>query len=314
MKIDESSLYPATFEEFVNWFPTEDACLSYIERVRWPGGFICQRCGSTVAWRTERKLLHCRGCAHQTSLIAGTVFEDTRKPLRLWFHVMWMMMSQKHGVSAKNLCASLGFGSYQTVWGWLQKLRSVMVRPGREKLNGLVEVDETYVGGARPGKRGRGAAGKILVALAVEVRTGHLGRVRARCISSPDADCLTEFINDFVEAGTHIVTDGLPAYQGLAKEGFEHERRILAAEVSGFDKAALKHVHLVVSLMKRWLAGTYQGAVSPSHLQAYLDEYAFRFNRRLSTHRGKLFYRLMQEAVSTRPLGIKEFYTTKHNM
>ena len=143
--------YPRTFEEFLEWFSTEEDCVNYLESIRWPDGFVCPACGDTKAWRTGRALWHCQGCQRQSSVKAGTVFEDSRKPLRLWFHVMWLMMAQKTGLSAKNLCDTYGFGSYQTAWGWLQKLRSVMIRSGRERLTGRVEVDEAFVGGQKKG-------------------------------------------------------------------------------------------------------------------------------------------------------------------
>jgi len=239
------------------------------------------------------------------------VFEDSRKPLRLWFHVMWVMMAQKTGLSAKNLCDTYGFGSYQTAWGWLRKLRSVMVRPGRERLAGRVEVDETYVGGQKEGTRGRGAEGKTLVLVAVEgAAKKKLGRVRFRCVEAIDRASVESFVRDCIEPGTKVVTDGLSVYDKLNAAGFDHRPHVIATggEVA---RQQLDHVHLVISLLKRWLTGTHQGAVTPAHLQAYLDEFSFRFNRRLSRHRGKLFHRLMQQAVTTRPPAVKALYVSK---
>ncbi len=244
-------------------------------------------------------------------MTAGTVFEDSRKPLRLWFHVMWLMMAQKTGLSAKNLCDAYEFGSYQTAWGWLQKLRSVMIRVGRERLVGRVEVDEAYVGGQKEGKRGRGAEGKTLLLVAVEGDIKKkLGRVRFRCVEAINGDTVESFVHDYVEPGTIVVTDGLSIYDNLGDAGFDHRPHIVS---SGGDTARkqLEHVHLVISLLKRWLGSTHQGAVAPSHLQAYLDEFSFRFNRRLSRHRGKLFYRLMQQSVTMRPPAVKEMYVSK---
>ena len=299
--------FPATFESFIEWFPTEEACLSYLAWIRWPDGPVCPKCQGKKLWQTERGLYHCQSCAHQTSIPAGTVFEDTRKPLRVWFHVMWMMMAQKTGISARNLCDVYGFGSYQTAWGWLQKLRGVMVRSGREQLEGPVEVDEVYVGGQKQGARGRGAEGKTLVFVGVEVDSQRLGRVRLRCSPSLDGEGALAFVRDYAAPGSRVVTDGFAIYSGLQAAGFTHEPRIRQTGQTAGEEV-LEHVHLVVSLLKRWLTGTYQGAVTPGHLQGYLDEFAFRFNRRLSTHRGKLFYRLMQQAVLTRPNPIKQLY------
>lgn len=310
MKATVKNPYPKTFEEFLDWFPCDTDCEQYLEWIRWPDGFACPRCGGKEVWRTERELLQCSACQHQTSVTVGTVFEGTRKSLLLWFHVMWLMMAQKTGLSARSLCDTYGFGSYQTAWGWLQKLRSVMIRSGRERLCGRVEVDETYIGGHKEGARGRGAAGKTLVLVVVEGDAAKLGRVRFRCVPTAHADSIESFVGDYVEPGACVVTDGLPAYSGLSAAGFDHHPHIIA---TGGESARqeLDHVHLVVSLLKRWLAGTHQGAVKPSHLQAYLDEFAFRFNRRLSTHRGKLFYRLIQQSVTLRPKSVKSFYVKK---
>ncbi len=221
------------------------------------------------------------------------------------------MMAQKTGMSAKNLCDTYGFGSYQTAWGWLRKLRSVMVRSGRERLAGRVEVDDVYIGGQKEGTRGRGAEGKMLILVAVEGDVkAKLGRVRFRCIAAIDRSTVESFVRDSVEPGAMVVTDGLSVYDRLGAAGYEHRSHVVT---TGGEEARqqLEHVHLVISLLKRWLGATHQGAVTPSHLQAYLDEFSFRFNRRLSRHRGNLFYRLMQQAVTTRPPGVKALYVPK---
>jgi transposase-like protein len=311
VKATAKNPYPRTFEEFLEWFSTEEDCANYLEWIRWPDGFLCPGCGGMKAWRTDRGLWHCQECRRQSSPTAGTVFEDSRKPLRLWFHVMWVMMAQKTGVSARNLCDTYGFGSYQTAWGWLRKLRGVMIRAGRERLSGRVEVDEAYVGGQREGARGRGAEGKTAVLVAVEGQARKkLGRVRFRCVESIDRKSVELFVGDYVEPGAVVVTDGLSVYDRLGAAGFEHRPHV--ATTGGEEaRQELDHVHLVISLLKRWLGGTHQGAVTPSHLQAYLDEFSFRFNRRLSQHRGMLFYRLMQQAVTQRPPAVKALYVPK---
>ena len=311
MKATVAIPYPRTFEEFLEWFSNNEDCAKYVEWIRWPDGFVCSECGEMKAWRTERGLWHCQGCGRQSSVTAGTVFEDSRKPLRLWFHVMWLMMAQKTGLSAKSLCDTYGFGSYQTAWGWLQKLRSVMIRSGRERLAGRVEVDEAYIGGQKEGTRGRGAEGKTLLLVAVEGDTKKkLGRVRFRCVEAIDQDIIESFVRDYIEPGAKVVTDGLAVYNKLNSAGFEH-RPYVVSTGGEIAREQLDHVHLVISLLKCWLVGTHQGAVTPVHLQAYLDEFSFRFNRRLSQHRGKLFYRLMQQAVTTRPPAIKSLYASK---
>lgn len=311
MKATSTNPYPRNFEEFLDWFSLEEDCAAYLEWIRWPTGFVCAKCGGTKVWHTDRGLWHCQGCQRQSSVTAGTVFEDSRKPLRLWFHVMWLMMAQKTGLSAKNLCDTYEFGSYQTAWGWLQKLRSVMVRVGRERLVGRIEVDEAYVGGQKEGKRGRGAKSKTLVLVAVEGDTKKkLGRVRFRCVAAINRDTVESFVQDYVEPGAIVVTDGLSVYDRLGDAGFDHCPHIVSTSGDAAKKQ-LEHVHLVISLLKRWLGSTHQGAVTPSHLQAYLDEFSFRFNRRLSRHRGKLFYRLMQQTVTMRPPAVKDIYMSK---
>jgi transposase-like protein len=311
MKATVEHPYPRTFEEVLEWFPTEGDCMAYLEWIRWPDGFVCPRCEGKKAWRTERGLWHCQGCGLQSSTTAGTVFEDSRKPLRLWFHVMWLMMAQKTGMSAKNLCDTFGFGSYQTAWAWLRKLRSVMVRSGRDRLIGRVEVDEAYIGGKKEGARGRGAEGKTLVLVAVEGDAkAKLGRVRFRCVEAIDKETVEMFVCESVEPGTTVVTDGLSIYDKIATKGYDHRPHVVSTG-GELARQQLDHVHLVISLLKRWLGATHQGAVSSSHLQAYLDEFAFRFNRRRSKHRGNLFYRLMQQAVTTRPPAVKALYVAK---
>ena len=257
---------------------------------------------------TEKKLIHCSSCGYQASVTGGTIFHGTRKPLLLWFHIMWWVVAQKTGASANNLKDFMGFGSYETAWSWLQKLRRAMVRPERDKLSGEVEVDETYIGGKEigTGKQGRGAETKTLVVVATECAGKQIGRVRFKCIPDASGKCLLQFIEENIEQGSTIITDGWPGYSSLDNsEKYKHEIKV----ISGSGKEAhelLPHVHLVDSLVKRWIDGTHQGSISPKYLSYYLDEFAFRFNRKLSTYRGKLFYRLMQQAVDTPPQPFKE--------
>ena len=288
--------YPRTVLEFEERFASEEACREYLLQLRWPEGFRCPRCGGTEAWRTKRGLYRCCGCDFQASLIAGTLFQDTRKPLRIWFRAMWYVTNQKYGVSALGLQRVLGLGSYRTAWTWLHKLRRAMVRPGRERLSGTVEVDETYVGGERPGKRGRGAAGKSLVLIAVEDKGEEgIGRIRLRRVRHASANSLIPAVQEAVLPGSMVRTDEWSGYAGLESVGYSHT---VVPQESEPGEGMLPLAHRVASLLKRWLLGTHQGAVRPSHLDYYLDEYTFRFNRRTSRSRGKLFYRLVQQAVA----------------
>ena len=259
----------------------------------------CPRCQHRKAWLTKRSLFHCAACGYETSVIAGTIFQDTRKPLQLWFRAIWYIVGQKNGVSAKGLQRVLGFTRYETIWIWLHKLRIAMVRPGRERLSGTVEVDETYIGGERPGKRGRGAAGKSLVLIAVEDKGKQIGRIRLRRIPNASATNLIMALKESVEPGSLVRTDGWGGYGPVSEEGFGHTIIRKSADVG---ENLLPLVNRGASLLKRWLLGTHQGAVRPSHLDYYLDEFTFRFNRRKSYSRGKLFFRLLQQAVCIAPV------------
>lgn len=287
--------YPRNQTEFEQWFASEDACREYIFQLRWPNGFQCPRCLHQKAWLTSRKLYHCAQCGFETSVTAGTIFQDTRKPLRIWFQAMWYVIGQKNGVSALGLQRVLGLSRYETAWIWLHKLRTAMVRPGRDRLSGTVEVDETYIGGVWSGKRGRGAAGKSLVIIAVEDKDSLLGRIRLRRVPDASASSLIPAVRDSVKPGSVVRTDGWKGYSRMASEGYKHE---VVRQSADIGENLLPLTNRVAALLKRWLQGTHQGAVRASHLDYYLDEYTFRFNRRTSRSRGKLFYRLVQQAVS----------------
>jgi transposase-like protein len=226
--------------------------------------------------------------------MAGTIFQATHKPLTLWFRAIWWLTGQKNGASALTIQKIMGLGSYKTAWTWLQKLRRAMVSPERDNLYGIVEVDETYIGGQRPGKRGRGSEGKSLVLVAAELNDSNIGRIRLTRIKDASSDSLHDAISKTVNKGSIIRTDKWRGYNNLDSIGYIREIVRLSEEV-GED--LLPNCHRVASLLKRWLLGTHQGAVSQEHLDYYLDEFTFRFNRRTSTHRGKLFYRLLQNAV-----------------
>jgi len=308
--------YPRTYQEFLEWFADEPACRRYLSRCRWPDGFECAQCGvKAEPWTTGRGYLHCRHCGSEVSVTAGTIFDRTRMPLRTWFAAMWFVTSQKDGASALGLKRVLGLGSYQTAWTWLHKLRHAMVRAGRDKLCGRVEVDETYVGGRDVGhKRGRGSESKEIVVIAIEVHSPKgFGRVRMRRIPDVSGASLVPFVCDVVKKASEILTDGWGGYNELSKCGYRHEKVV----VSGTGDPAhvsMPGVHRIAALLKRWLLSTHQGSVSGKHLDYYLDEYTFRFNRRTSRSRGMLFYRLMEQAVMTAPLPYRQIVQRKHNM
>ncbi|MHC1623662.1 MAG: IS1595 family transposase [Candidatus Methanospirareceae archaeon] len=291
--------YPKTILDFEQRFATEEACREYVVQLRWPEGFCCPRCGHGEVWIMKRGLYWCRQCDYQVSVTAGTIFQDSRKSLRLWFRAIWYVVNQKHGVSALGLQRVLGLGSYRTAWTWLYKLRCAIVRPGRDRLLGTVEVDETYIGGKKPGKRGRGAAGKTLVVVAVEDKGNKIGRIRLRRVADASAASLIPAVQESVEDGALVRTDGWISYEKLSSKGYEH---IVVRKNASVGDNLLPLVNRVVALLKRWLQGTHQGAVRPSHLDYYLDEFTFRFNRRTSRSRGKLFYRLVQQAVAISPI------------
>ena len=294
--------YPRTLSEFEARFATEDACRAYLVRLRWPDGFRCPACGGAKTWpvRARPMLVRCVACGRQTSVTAGTIFQDTRLPLTTWFRAMWWVTSQKTGASAQSLQQVLGLGSYETAWTWLHKLRRAMVRPGRERLTGRVEVDETYLGGLEEGVRGRQTEKKALIAVAAEEDGEGTGRIRMRRIPDASADSLEAFVEEAVAPGSLLHTDGFLSYDRLEKRGYRHRITFLKGRKESAAEL-LPRVHRVVSLLKRWLLGTHQGAVSHAHLDYYLDEFTFRFNRRTSRHRGKLFYRLVQQAVAVKP-------------
>lgn len=297
--------YPKTLLEFEKRFNTEQACREYLLQIRWPEGFQCSHCGYRKAWWTKRGLLHCAKCGFQTSVMANTIFQDTKKPLRLWFWAIWHLTSQKYGANALGLQRVLGLGSYHTAWRWLHKLRRAMVRPGRDRLSGRIEVDETYLGGPKSGKRGRGAAGKALIVVMVDVTGDKIGRIRFKRVANASRPSLQGAIRYGIEPGSTVCTDGWNGYEGLSSIGYAHE---IIRKDGDIGENLLPRVNRVVSLLKRWLLGTYQGRVQISHLDYYLDEFTFRFNRRTSQSRGKLFYRLVQQAVNIEPVLVKDIY------
>jgi transposase-like protein len=294
--------YPTTLLEFEKRLGTDEACREYLMRLRWPEGFQCPRCESIHSWLNARRgLLECTDCHYQVSPTAGTIFDSTRLPLTLWFRAMWLVTSQKSGVSALGLQRQLGMKRYETVWTMLHKLRRAMVRPDRDRLSGRVEVDETYVDAPEEGTRGRQTEAKSLIVVAAQENGRGIGRIRMRRIADASAGRLTPFVEESVEPGSVVHTDAWLGYDRLQSKGYKHQITFLHGNKKT-PSELLPGVHLVVSLLKRWLVGTHQGAVSRDHLDYYLDEFTFRFNRRTSRSRGKLFYRLLQQAAQVEPV------------
>ena len=307
--------YPRSVGEFGSWFRTDEDCLDYLAWLRWPEGFSCPDCGHTRGWGLGDGRIRCAGCNHRTSVTAGTIFDRTRTPLTVWFNASWMFATQKDGISALSLQRSLEIGSYQTAWAMLHRLRSVLVRPGRDRLIGTVEVDETYIGGEEPELRGGRARGKkSLVGVAVELKQplGY-GRCRMAILADGSAASLHPFVTDHVEPGATVITDAWQGYAGIEKHGYMRDRRSQrAARARGENPSELlPGVHRVASLAKRWLLSTHQGSVEETHLQSYLDEFVFRFNRRNSRSRGLVFYRVLELAAGHEPVRYREIVAGK---
>jgi len=318
--------YPRTWDQFLDWFQDDAACRAYLEGIRWRDGFVCLGCGAAGdAFHGSRGRWICRHCRHQSSVTAGTVFDKTRTPLRTWLAAVWYVVNQKQGVNALGLQRVLGLGSYQTAWAMLHRLRRAMIRPGRERLHGVVEVDECFVGRSPPNstrdtKKKRRVtkqrkAQRSIVMIAVEIKQPKgFGRIRLQRVSDKSEKAVLPFVFDAIEPGSIVHTDGSEAYRKMDRRGYRRKRTVML----GADDPAhvtMPGVHRVAALLKRWLLGTHQGAVSPKQLDYYLDEFTFRFNRRSSRSRGLLFYRLLEQALATGPVTYAEIAgKTNHKM
>src|SRR4051795_5078665 len=306
---------PEDMPSFVARFGSDEQCREYLFEARWPDGFRCSACGHDDAYALRTKIVYeCVACRKQHSLLAGTIFEQTKTGLAKWFLAIYLATSSKGGIAATELKRQLGLGSYQTAWTWLHKLRKAMVRPDREPLAGRGEADETHVGGPRPGQPRGGAAGKTLVGGAVEASRGEargrrLGRLRLAPLAGAPAASLDAFLAAHVAKPATVTTDGWRGYLGLPAKGYDHEPIDLGA-TRGDAALRLPGIHLAFSLVKRWLLGTHHGAVSEKHLPAYLDEDAFRFKRRTATLVSHGFARLIERAVKTRPTTYREIIAT----
>jgi len=287
-------------------FHDDKSCREFLYKLRWNDNFICPKCKMhSTPWNQTHKRLVCPSCRHQTTVTVGTIFDKTRTPLTTWLEAAWHITTAKNGMSAKTIEQTLGI-SYVTAWTMLQRFRVAMVNTEREKLSGKVEVDETQVGGVDVGgKRGRGSK-KSLVVIAVEVHGKKgFGRTRMRYIPNASSSSLTNFITDVVQPNSTICTDGWSGYNDLKSLEYKHEITVMS-HYTDQAHVSMPGVHRIASLLKRWILGTHQGSFSQEHLQSYLEEYTFRFNRRLSNNRGLVFRRLLEQAVDTSPVTRKD--------
>ena len=289
--------FPKTILEFEKRFSTDKACGIYLEKVRWPEGFKCPGCGKKKAWPTKRGTYFCQHCHRQSSVTAGTIFHRTKLPLTIWFGAIWLIVGDKGGISSLGCKRQLGLKRYETAWKILKKLRLATIRPDRELLSGQIEVDETLVGG---NKIPRGLSKKrALVIIAAEVDDqGAIRRIRMQLLEKRTSDAIENFVLRNIRGNSIIITDGYAGYLGLRGRGYLHQA---LPGYSPDPENLLPAVHRVASLLKRWLLGTYHGRVMKTHLNGYLEEFVFRFNRRNSESRGKLFQRLLEQCVLTKP-------------
>jgi transposase-like protein len=290
--------FPKNIIEFEKMFSDEKQCEEYLINLRWTNGFKCQFCSHNEYWLLSRHRIGCKFCKNKFSITSNTIFEQSNKPLSLWYRAIWLMIAQKNGISALGLQRLMGFGSYLTAWTWLHKLRILTVLPDRARLNGKIEVDETYLGGKKKGKRGRGAEGKIPVIIAVEIMEVGTGRVRLSLIKDVKRKSLRGFIESNIENGSELITDDWRAYKKI--EGYKHT--ISNDTIFADDEEILPNVHRVAALLKRWLLGTHQQYIVGGKTQNYLDEFTFRYNRRKSLSRGLLFQRVMEQAIKHEPV------------
>ena len=287
--------FPRTATEFEARFATEADCRAYWIEARWGGEPSCARCNSTRVWTIrEGTTFECADCGHQTSLTSGTLLEKTRKPLKMWFRAIFEISTRRTGISAKDLQRIMGFGSYKTAWSWLHKLRSAMVCPQREPLGPFVQVDEALVGG-------KGGPHKELVLVAAEAN----GRVRLAHAATNDEATIERFANCQIAADAQVVSDGHAGYNARSLDRRPHDRRV-QTKAERRQSDALQGCHWTTSLLKRWLLGTHAGAVRPKHLQAYLDEFAFRHNRRKTNGTVRIAARVIEQLVAHAPLPMRK--------
>src|SRR6266513_5214896 len=287
--------FPKTATAFEARFATEEDCRAYWIEARWGGTPSCARCNSTRVWTIrEGTTFECADCGHQTSLTSGTLLEKTHTPLKVWVRAIFEISTRRTGISAKELQRILGFGSYKTAWSWLHKLRAALVRPDREPLRPFVQIDEALVGG-------KGSPRKELVLVAAEAD----GRVRLAHAENNDEGTLKSFADSQIALDTQVVTDGLASYNSESLGQRPHQA-VIQTKQERRESDALQGCHWTTSLLKRWLLGTHAGAVRPKHLQAYLDEFAFRNNRRKTNGVGRIAARVIESLVARPPMTMRQ--------
>ena len=301
--------YPKNLREFDKMYPDDEACLAFLEDLRWGNGFECQACGGDNYWLISAGLRKCKTCLFGNSVKVGSIFESSKLQLKTWFYGIWWMTAQKTGVSALSLQKNLGLGSYRTAWLLLHKIRNSMIYADRSLLQGEVEVDEAFIGGIRSGKRGRGAEGKELIVIAAECSgEKRVGRIRIQRVPDASTENLEIFILANIALGSTIHTDGWKSYNDVGKLGYKHLPRKSATV---HPDELLPRINTVTALLKRWLLGTLHGRLDPKHMDSYFEEFVFRFNRRTSKARGLLFQRVLENSMRVSPAPYKEIISRK---
>lgn len=287
--------FPKTATEFEARFATEEDCRAYWIEARWDGKPACARCSSRRVWTIrEGTTFECSDCGHQTSLTSGTLLEKTHKPLKMWFRAIFEISTRRTGISAKDLQRIMGFGSYKTAWSWLHKLRAAMVRSDSEPLGPFVQVDEALVGG-------KGGPHKELGLVAAEAN----GRIRLAHVEKNDKDTVKHFADSQIAPDAGVVTDGHAGYDAKSLDKRPHEA-VVQTKAERRENDAVQGCHWTISLLKRWLLGTHAGAVRDKHLQAYLDEFAFRHNRRKTKGVGRIAARVIESLAAKPPLTMRQ--------
>ena len=266
-------------------FPTSDACLEWIKDHRWPDGIHCVKCDKVTKHHKVigRRCYECDYCGHQVYPTANTIFHKSSTPLKIWFEAIYRMASTRCGISAKQIEREMGV-TYKTAWRMFRQIRSLLGED-IEKLGDEVEVDETYIGGKRKGKRGRGATGKSKVVGAAQ----RNGKVVAKVIPDVKRHTLVPFVTHRVARNAALYTDEFPSYDYMAGFGYDHKRIKHRLKVYVSGNIHTNTIEGFWSLVKRGITGVYH-SVSPQYLQSYVNEYAFRYNyRKAETPMFKLF-------------------------